>query len=68
MEPKYLTKTDDQLNPNTSRIIKNKKDSVKSTRRMNVYWFSDVLCLQQISTEKLELCHEFWVFSLFCEV
>ena len=29
---------------------------------------SDVLCLQQISKEKLEFTSEFWVFSVFQKV
>ena len=29
---------------------------------------SDVLCLQQISKEKLEFISEFWVFLLFRDV
>ena len=29
---------------------------------------SNVLCLQQISMEKLESTSEFWVFSLFYKV
>ena len=38
MEPKYLTKTEVQLNANTLKT-KNNKSTVKSTRIMNVYWF-----------------------------
>ena len=37
MEPKYLTKTEVQLNPNILRT-KNDKDTVKNNRIMNVYW------------------------------
>ena len=36
MEPKYLTKTEVQLNPKILRTKKN-KDTVKSTREMNIY-------------------------------
>ena len=38
MEPKYLMKTEVQLNPDFLRT-KNNKDTVKSTRIMNVYGF-----------------------------
>ena len=56
MESKYLTKTDIQLNPNISR------------RKGSRTGFSNVLCLQKISKEKLEFTSEFWIFSHSHEV
>ena len=38
MEPKCKDKTEAQLYPNILRT-KNNKDTVKSTRIMNIYWF-----------------------------
>ena len=54
MEPKYLTKT--HIHPISDILgTKNNKDS-------------DILCLQQISKEKIEFITDFWIFPLLYEV
>ena len=53
-----MTKTDVQLNPNISRMKNDRKFTGSS----------EVLCLQQISKEKLEFTFECWLFSLFCSL
>ena len=68
MEPKYLTKTNVQLNSDILRTKKDKKILRKAPEEWMFAGCSDVLCLQQIFKEKLEFTSEFWLFSLFLKV
>ena len=48
MEPKYLTKTNVQLNSDILRTKKDKKILRKAPEKLMFAGCSDVLCLQQI--------------------